>query len=171
MFMNIIVLLLEILYYSLFMIFTRREGKTYKYFLAFALVTTIGMFINMRALISYFVLIVLIILALKYIVRIKLSLFDTFIIMLMLFISLAVEFLLYILMYKIIGINHFAVTMTFQVVKVGIVLLYRNSLQTMYITLKQMWDNNNFYVRYIFSILVYFYVIIVSTLLLLKVWR
>lgn len=171
MLINIIVLLLEVLYYSLFMTFTRKEGKFHKYFIAFMIITALGIFINMRNLISYLILVLLILLAMKYIVRIKTSLFDMFIIILMLFISLAIELLIYVLMYKLIGLNHFAVALTFQLVKVGIVLLNRNTLEIMYIKLKQMWDNNNFYVRYIFSVLVYFYVIIVSVLLLLKVWR
>ena len=130
---NIIVLIFEVLYYSLFMTFTRGKEKFYKYLIAFIIITIIGLFINMRGLLSYFLLIMLILLALRYIVDKETKLYDILIIVMMLFISLLVEFPIYVLFYKILKFNHFFTTMMFQVIKIILVFIFRNKLNKIYL--------------------------------------
>ena len=171
MLMNIIVLIFEVLYYSLFMKLTRREGKLYKYLIAFSIITIIGLFINTRTLESYFLLVLLMLLALKYIVDKKTSLYDMLFIVIMLFMNVIVELPIYLICYKLLKMTHFVTTLIFQISKINLVILFHNELNAMYIKLHKLWDNNNFYIRYIFSVLVYVFVIVVSVLLINKVWR
>lgn len=171
MLINIIVLIFEVLYYSLFMKLTRREGKLYKYIIAFSIITLIGLFINTRTLESYFLLVLLMLLALRYIVDRKTSLYDMLIIIIMLFVNVIVEFPIYMISYKLLKLNHFITTLIFEITKILLVILLRNILNAMYKKLHKLWNNNNFYIRYILSVLVYTYVIIISFLLIYKVWR
>lgn len=166
--LNIIVLTFEVLYYSLFMAFTRREGKFYKYIILFSLISIVGVVITTNNLLSYFLLILMMTLGLKYIVGTKTSMFDMFLIVLMLFIKFIIEFISYVLFYKIIGFNHFTTTMLFDIIKIGLVLMNRNNLYKVKVKLDELWANNNFYIRYIFSILVYIYVIVVCILKIVK---
>ena len=168
---NIIVLIFEVLYYSLFMKLTRGNGKYYRYLIAFSIITIIGLFINTRTLESYFLLVILMLLALKYIVDKKTSLYDMLIIIIMLFANVIVELPIYLICYKLLKLNHFVTTLIFQIVKILLVILLKNILYSMYVKLHKLWNNNNFYIRYIFSVLVYTYVIIISFLLINKVWR
>ena len=126
--LNIIVLIFEVLYYSLFMAFTRREGEFYKYIILFSLISIVGIVITTNNLLSYFLLIMMMTLGLKYIVGTKTSMFDMFLIVLMLFIKFIIEFISYVLFYKIIGFNHFTTTMLFDIIKIGLVLMNRNNL-------------------------------------------
>ena len=165
---NIIVLIFEVLYYSLFMTFTRKEGKFYKYIILFSLISIIGLIITTNNLLSYFLLILMMTLGLKYIVKTKISMFDMFLIVFMLFIKFIIEFIFYVLFLKVIGFNHFITTMLFDIIKIGLVLINRDNLYKIKIKLENLWTNNNFYIRYIFSISVYIYVIVVSILKIVK---
>lgn len=165
---NIIVLIFEVLYYSLFMTFTRKEGKFYRYIILFSLISIIGVIITTNNLLSYFLLILMMTLGLKYIVRTKISMFDMFLIVFMLFVKFIIEFISYVFFFKVIGFNHFITTMLFDIIKIGFVLINRDNLYKIKVKLENLWTNNNFYIRYIFSILVYIYVIVVSILKIVK---
>lgn len=93
-FINIIVLIFEILYYSMFMKFARKEGKFWKYLLLFTLVTISGLFIPTNTLLSYLYLILAILFGLKYIVKINTTLYDMFFILIMIFFKLIIEYVL-----------------------------------------------------------------------------
>ena len=81
--LNIIVLIFEVLYYSLFMKYSRPEGKYYRYLILFTLITIIGLVIGTSNLISYLLLILMILYGIKYIVKIKISLYDMLVILIM----------------------------------------------------------------------------------------
>ena len=168
MLINIIVLIFEVLYYSLFMAFTRKEGKFYKYIILFSLISIMGILITTNNLLSYLLLILMMTLGLKYIVRTKISMFDMFLIVFMLFVKFIIEFISYIIFFKTIGFNHFITTMIFDIIKISLVLISRDELYKLKIKLEDLWTNNNFYIRYIFSVLVYIYVIMVSILKIIK---
>ena len=169
--MNIIVLIFEILYYTLFMKFARNDGKLHKYLLCFSIITFIGLIIGTKELWSYFVLVVLMLNGLKYIVKVKATLYDMFVIMIMLFLNILIQLPIYLILYKILKINHFLTTMIFQVSKVLLIILIKNKMNIIYKKFKKLWDNNNFYIRYIFSCSTFIYVILIVALIINNVRR
>ena len=160
MIMNIIVLIFEILYYSMFMKFAKNEGKFWKYLLLFSLITIVMIFIGTNTLYAYLIFVLLALYGLKYIVKVKTSLYDMFIIVIMLILKLIIELIIMIAFYKLFSFNQFASTMIFNFVKIVFLLIFKNKIYKFSIKFKKLWDNNNFYVRYIFTIGVYIYVII-----------
>ena len=163
--MHIIVLIFEILYYSMFMKFTKKDGKFWKYLLLFTLITLVGLFILVKQdLFSYLVLILMMLYGLKYIIGLKISLYDMFLIVLMLLFKLIIEFVLFIPCYEFFKLSQFTSTMIFDFVKIFLLIIFKNNLYKFNIKLKKLWYNNNFYIRYIFTCLTYVYVIL--TLLL-----
>lgn len=163
-FLNIIVLIFEILYYSLFMKFVRKDGNFIKYLLAFTMITIIGIIIGTNGLVSYFALILMILLAMKYIVRIKTTLYDMFIIVFMLFLKIIIETPLYIVLFTF--INNYIIGVIVGILKITILILIRNIIANFYKKVKIRWDKNNFYIRYLFSICCFMYCIITAILLI-----
>ena len=163
-FLNIIVLIFEVLYYSLFMKFSRKEGKLWKYILTFILMTILILICNATQFPVYFVFIIMTLLSLKYIVKIKTTLYDMLIIVLMLFLKIVIETPLYIILFSF--INNYIIGVIVNIIKLFILFLIRNKLNRIYKTLKIKWDNNNFYIRYIFSICCFTYCIITAILLI-----
>lgn len=161
-FLNIIVLIFEILYYSLFMKFVRKDGNFIKYLLAFTMITIIGIIIGTNGLVSYFALILLISLAMKYIVRIKTTLYDMFIIVFMLFLKIIIETPLYIVLFTF--INNYIIGVIVGILKITILILIRNIIANFYKKVKIRWDKNDFYIRYLFSICCFMYCIITAIL-------
>ena len=166
---NIIVLLFELLYYSMFMKFTRNEGKFWKYLLLFSLISIIGIFIGTDNLLSYLILVLLMLYGLKFIVNIKTSLYDMLWIILMLFLKIAVEFIISMTVYYLCG-NFIILTILIAVIKIIVVLLLKGILNKIYLSLKIKWDKNNFYIRYIFSCLSIIYVIITVIMFIVDKW-
>ena len=160
MIMNIIVLIFEILYYSMFMKFTRNEGKFWKYLLLFSLITIIFCFINVSNLFSYLMLILMMLYGLKYIVKIKVTLYDMLLIVAMLLLKLIIEFVVMIIFYNLLNFNQFLTTIIFDLVKILFLFIFKNKIYKIAVKLKELWNKNNFYVRYFFTIGVYIYVII-----------
>ena len=169
--LNIMVLILEVLYYSLFMTFTRKEGKFIRYCILFCLVSALGVILNTRDITNYFIVLFFIIFGIKYIVRIKTSMLDFLIVLIMLVFNIIIETITYLLLFKLIGTNHIITTFTFEIIKIGMCFILSNKLNLMYKKVKNLWDNNNFYIRYLFSVLIYIYVIITCVLIILKIWR
>lgn len=164
MIMHIIVLIFEVLYYSMFMKFAKKEGKFWKYLLLFSLITIFFVFVPVANLISYLILILMMLYGLKFIVRLKISLYDMLLIVLMLLFKLIIEFIVFISCYEFFKLSQFISTMIFDILKVTLLLTFKDKLYKLNIKLKKLWYNNNFYIRYIFTCLTYIYVIL--TLLL-----
>ena len=169
--LHIIVLIFEVLYYSMFMKFTKKEGKFWKYLLLFSLITIVLIFIGTNTLYAYLIFVLLALYGLKYIVKIKTSFYDMFIIVIMLMLKILIETLIYLIFINFIKNNHFIVTLLMDIIKIGILFLLKNRLNTFYIKLKKLWQNNNFYLRYIFTCLMYIYVIITIILLIFLMWE
>lgn len=157
-FINIIVLIFEILYYSMFMKFARKEGKFWKYLLLFTLVTISGLFIPTNTLLSYLYLILAILFGLKYIIKLKTSLYDMFFILIMIFFKLIIEYVSVFSTFFFFG--KIISTIFMMICKIAVLFIVRKQIKITYNKLKRLWYKNNFYIRYIFSCLMYVYVII-----------
>lgn len=164
---HILVLIFEILYYSLFMKFARKEGKFWKYLLLFSLATILIIFIQNQNFLTYLIFILFVLFGLKYIVKLKVSLYDMLLIVIMLLFKLFIEFIFYIILFQLLKVNHFVTTIIFDFTKILFLLLINKKLYIYNQKFKKLWDNNNFYIRYIFSCLTYIYVIFT---LLLKIF-
>lgn len=169
--MNIIVLIFEVLYYALFMKFARKEGNFSRYILLFTLITILFTFLGTNQIYSYLLLILTIIYGLKYVIKVKISLYDMLVIIIMLFLKVIIEFPFIIVLYQLLKINQFIVTIIFDVVKIILLFKLSNKMNLYYIKMKKLWDNNNFYIRYIFSCSMFVYVIITIILLIKLSWE
>lgn len=156
--LNFIVLIFEILFYSMFMYYSKREGKFSRYLLLFSLITIIGTIIKTNYLFSYLILVLMILYGIKYIVKAKTTLYDLFVICLMLIIKSIIEMVIGSLFL----INIFSIiqlTFLSYIVKFIFILLFKNKLNKYYNKILIKWNNNNFYIRYIFACLSFIYVI------------
>ena len=156
---NIIVLIFEVLYYSMFMKFARKEGKFWRYLLLFSLITIVIIFLQNQNFVTYLIFVLLALYGLKYIVKIKISLYDMLIIVIMLLLKLAIEFIFFVTLYELFNFGHFITIIVFDIAKILFLLIMKKKLNRYYKKLKILWDNNNFYIRYIFTCLTYIYVI------------
>ena len=163
-FLNVVVLIFEILYYSLFIKFARKEGNFVRYLIAFSIITIIGIIIGTNGLISYFALVMMILLAMKYIIGLKTTLYDMFVIVCMLFIKIIIETPLYIVLYTF--INNYIIGVIVGIIKLILLILIRNYIRNFYNSVKIKWDKNDFYIRYLFSICCFIYCIITAILLI-----
>ena len=157
-FLRILIIVFEIVYYSLFMKKARPEGKTSRYLLLFVLFSIISFFMNDGSLISYIAILLLILYGLKYIVKLKTSLYDLLFIFIMMLFKLLIE-----LTFAFI-INHFikdiqVVKVILGMIKINTVIIVGYRFKKLYIKLHKSWDNNKFFIRYIFDILMFIYVI------------
>lgn len=170
-FLNLIVLIFEVLYYSLFMKFTRKEGKFYRYFLLFVIASIVVSILNSTTFPIYFIFMLIVLLGFKYIVKTKTSLFDFLIILLMMLLNVIIELPIFIIFYSILSQTHFITTLIFEILKLLVVYLLRDKLNIMYEKLKVLWGKNNFYIRYIFSCLIFVYTIFTIVLLIHLLWE
>lgn len=164
--LNAIILIFEVLYYSLFMYFSKKEGKFWKYLINFLLITIIGLFIGTNNLLSYLLLVLLMFLGLKYIVNVKMSLYDMLIIVIMLFFKMFIEFIIYFPLSIIGDMDYILSTIIFETFKNLFLIVIASELNGFYKGLKKVWDQNNFYIRYIFSCCVYIYIIATVVLMI-----
>ena len=164
--LNLIVLTFEILFYSMFIKFAKNDGKFYKYAIVFIINTILITLLGSRNLMSYLVFVMTTLLMLKYVVQVKTSLYDMLVIIFMLIVKSMLEIpLFYLFAMCFSGVIS---TFLFQITKILLVLLLKDLIRTIYIKLKTKWDNNNFYIRYIFSILMFMYVIISCFFLIIR---
>ena len=168
MILNIIVLLFELLYYSMFMKFARNEGKFWKYLLLFSLITVIGVFIGTDNLYSYIVLILLILFGLKYIVGIKQSLYDMLFVDIMFLYKIILEMIFSYPIYFVIN-NIYISTIIVCFIKMLSIILLRKKLNKLYNKLHDVWNKNNFYIRYLFAMLNIAYVILSCVYLIIEI--
>lgn len=165
-FLRILVIVFEIIYYSLFMKFSRREGKFSRYLLLFTLFSIISLFLDKSFMLNYVLIFLVILYGLKYIVRISISLYDLLFIIIMFLIKIVIEIPFYYLFALL--LNGVTSTLLFQSIKVLLVYIFRNKLPIIYKQLNEKWKNNNFYIRYIFTILLFTYVIVSCLFLILR---
>ena len=158
--LNVVVLVFEVLYYALFMKFARKECKFWRYLLLFVLATILIMFLGTNTLISYLIFVLFVLYGLKYIIRTKVSLYEMCLITIMLLSKLIIEIIIMVVFYNLFKFNHLATTLIFSSMKVLLVFLFKKELNLLNNKLKKLWDNNNFYMRYLFSIVFYIYVIV-----------
>lgn len=158
--LNVVVLVFEVLYYALFMKFARKEGKFWRYLLLFSAIMIFFYFVGTSQMYSYLFLILMILYGIKYIVKVNTSLYDMFLISIMLLLKLIIEFGVMILFYSILGFNHFITTLLFGFLKLIFIILFRKKIYLLNKKLNKLWDNNNFYIRYLSSIVFYIYVIV-----------
>ena len=161
--LNIIVLIIEILFYSLFMKFTRKEGKLWEYVLSFFLVTLFFTFIGTEKIYNYLLLILLMLLNLKYISGLKVNMYDMMIIILMLLSKIVIEGISVLLFYNILGLSIIAVTTIFTILKGAFLVFIYKKGNNMYNSLYKKWSNNDFYIRYLFIFFMLTYTIISIT--------
>lgn len=168
--LNIIVLAMEVLYYSLFMKFAKKEGKLYRYILLFILFSIITLFLNKSFIINYLLICLFILYGIKYIVRIKTTLFDMLIIIIMFLYKLILEFILTISLYLIFKniYNIYVGAIIVSIIKIISLFLIKNKMNIFYYKINKLWNNNNFYIRYITSILILFYIIASCILLIVE---
>ena len=157
-FLYIIILIFEVIYYSAFIKFSKNEGNIINYLLMFILITLVGIIVNTNTLQSYLLLIIMITLGMKYLVKVKTSLFDIMIIFIMLLIKVLLELPIYFIFYKYLDI--FSMGIIYSLCKMLFILLIKNKLHKVYNKLNILWVNNNFYIRYLFSTFMCTYTII-----------
>lgn len=158
MILNIIVLIFEVLYYSLFMKFARNEGKFHRYLILFSLITIVMLFVGTSNLYSYLIFVILSLLGIKYLIKEKAGLYDMLIIFIMLLIKLLIETPLYFMLNGMLSI--YLIGIITGILKVSMVLIFKNKINKFYLKFSNLWYKNNFYIRYIFSILMLIYCIL-----------
>ena len=160
-FIIIVSLISEIIYYSVFLKNCRNEGRTSKYILLSIAITILALLINTESLLSYLVLVLSFVLGLKYIVKVDTSLFDMLIVIVMLFVKVSLELISFVPLYMVFG-NYTLYILFMIVLKIIFLLTTRKKLKYFYKRLKHLWLENTFKIRYIFICSTYIYVIITA---------
>lgn len=157
--LNVIVLIMEVLYYSLFMKFAKGEGKLWRYLLSFGLMSTILFFIGTNHIYSYLLCIIMMLYGIKFIVKVKISLYDAMFLFIMLLFKHIIEIPFSLLFYIFIK-NIYIVTILVGFIKVIITLNLKEKINKAYSKISKLWNNNNFYIRYIFTTFMLLYTIV-----------
>lgn len=157
MILTLIVLFAEVLYYALFMKLARKEGRLYRYILSFILVNIILFFVGTNAIYIYLLSILLMLYSIKYIVRINITIYDMFFLFIIMLIKIVIEGICCFLFFN--YVNTFIFIMIIDFIKLLFIFLFRKRLNIFYNYMKLKWKNNNFYIRYIFNILMFIYVL------------
>ena len=165
--LNVVVLVFEVLYYALFMKFARKEGKFWRYLLLFSLMTFCLFFMKTTKIYTILVISLFILYGLKYIVKLKVSLYDMLVTSVMLLLKLFLEMTFSLLFYAFIKNIIIDSTIT-GIIKIFIILLMKNSINKVYQKFERLWKNNNFYIRYIFTIIVFSYIICTCLFYIIK---
>ena len=155
--LNVVVLVFEVLYYALFMKFARKEGKFWRYLLSFSLVNIVLMFIGTNQIYSYLLTMLMMLYGIKYIVKIKTSIYDLLFLFIMMLIKTGIEGISCFLFFNL--VSPFLFIMIIDFLKIFFIITLRNKIETLYKYLKLKWSNNNFYIRYIFNILMFAYIL------------
>lgn len=159
-FFNILTLIFEVIYYSMFIKLCKKEGNFIRYISLFTLITIMLMFIGTNQIYSYLVIVLLMLYGLKYIVKIKVGLYDVLLLFLMLLFKIIIEYMVVLVFFNILKMPISINIVLFSIIKIVILYLLRNKMYNFNKYLNKKWLDNNFYVRYIFTILVFVYVII-----------
>lgn len=156
--LNFVVLAFEIIYYSLFMKSIKREGKFWKYVVIFILITLLTLLFGSKTLLVYWMYIFIPIILMKYIFKIDVKLFDIFMILLVLIVKIIIEGTIVLLFKNLLGFT--TITFIFEILKILVILLLGKIFNKIYLKGIEIWNNNNFYIRYFTSILLIIYTII-----------
>ena len=165
--LNIIILIFEILYYSLFMKYSKKSGKMISYIILFTIATLLVTLISYMSFFSYVIFVVFVLIAMKYIFKIETSFFDLFIIFIMMVSKIAIETGLWAGLCLIIK-DAYIMSLVLSIVKVIIIFVLRSKLNKFYLYLKTNWYKNRFFIRYIFDVLMFLYVIMSCIFLILN---
>ena len=157
--LNIIIIILEAIYYSLFIKYSKNEGKLWKYILSFIIISLIGVVAGVSSLISYLFLIIMMVLSLKYIVKVKTTVYDILFLFIMLIFKLFIEVLLFLIFYNFTKDNYIMATLL-AICKIPAIFILKNKLNLLYNKIENYWNKNRFFIRYIFTILMFIYVIV-----------
>lgn len=152
-------MILETVYYSLFIKYSKKEGKFLRYFINFILISIIGVLIGRTSLLSYLFLIMMIVSGLKYIVKVKVTNFDILYVLLMMIFKIIIEGVSVTIISNFIKDNYVMATLL-GIEKIIILFLFKNKLNLLYNKFEKYWNNNVFYIRYAFTIVMLIYVII-----------
>lgn len=163
---QLVIFFLEILYYTLFFGFCRKSEKFYKLFVVFLLSNVISFFIGYGSFYSYALYFVEIAILMR-IMKIKMTLYDILILTLSMIFKLFIELIFFIILRE--NINTFLWVCIMGIAKNNIVILLHNQLNKLYCKLKNLWVNNNFYIRYLFSTFLYLYLIFSVIYIILRV--
>jgi len=167
--LNIIVMFFEVIYYSLFMKFARTEIKLWEYLLAFTIATLFNFvfaIFNINSVIIYLLFIIIALYSIKITSKSKLSIYDMFFMFIVMIVKIAIEGLSFLTIYNL--FSKFAFTMIIDFLKIGFVILFKNKIKYYYDLLKGKWNNNNFYIRYIFNILLFMFIIMSFIFIIIK---
>lgn len=156
--LGVIGLFLEALYYSLFIKNIKKESNIIKLIILFILINIFFAFVGSNILFSYLLLMIIIVLGLKYFANIKINNYDMFFLFIMMAFKIIVEGFSVTIISLLIRNNYFmAISLSF--IKLLALFLFKNKLNLLYNKFKKHWDNNIFYIRYAFAILMLIYVI------------
>lgn len=145
--------------------FSKKDGKTSRYILLFIINTIIIFLLNSKELYVYLIFVLTTYIGLKYIVKTKTSFYDMLIIVLMLMIKLFLEMLTIGVLFAILK-NAYVLSTIAGVIKIVLLIAFKSKMHNHYLNLKKIWDNNNFNLRYIFSLALFLYTIISSMFLI-----
>lgn len=152
---NVIIFTLEVIYYSLFMHYADKRFNI-RCFITFLLANIISLFIgygNFYSYLFYFI-------ELSFIFRIlkiKFTLYDLLFIIFSMIFKILIEFICFIILKDMMDL--FVVTFLICLLKIFIITFIKNKILFVYNHLKIKWNNNNFYIRYIFNITIFIYII------------
>lgn len=156
---NLLVLLFEVLYYSLFMKFARINGKFWKYVLGFSIATAFNIIFSIIGL-NDIVIYVLFMLIALYTIKIfdkKVNLYDLFFIFVIMAVKIAIEGINCLFIYHF--VNNILFTIIIDILKFSFLLIFKSKIKYYYDFLFRKWRNNNFFIRYIFNILLFVFII------------
>lgn len=165
--LNIIGTTLEILYFSLFMYYSKKDNKFYKFFIAFTIVSLVGIITGNKFLLSYLTLIILMIICLKFLMKIKITFYDIFFMFLMMVFKFFFEGIFFVMLSQITN-NIYFMAICLGILKVLFIFICKNKLKMIYNKLRNLWNNNFFYIRYIFTTFMLIYVIVSCCFLIIN---
>lgn len=148
--------------------FAKNEGKFHRYLILFSLITIVMLFVGTSNIYSYLIFIIMAVYGLKYIVKINIGLYDMLIILAMFALSLIIQWPIYTIFINVFN-SLFITTMIYQTIKLIIVIILNDKLNKFYLKFKKLWDNNNFYIRYIFSVSLFLFVILSMLFLIIYI--
>lgn len=163
----IVGIIFEVLYYSLFMYYSKSENNFYKYFLGFTIVCLSGVILGNNFLLSYLTLIAMIVISLKYIMKIKITFYDIFFMFIMMVLKFIFEGLSFIILSPFIN-NAYIMAICLGLFKVLFLTICKNKLNMIYNKLRNLWGDNFFYIRYFFTTFMLIYVIVSCCFLIIN---
>lgn len=169
MILNAIVLILEVLYYSLFLKFAKRNSKLWKYILSFSVATIFNIvfsYLKINEIVIYLLFMLIAILLIKLLDKDNTNLFDLLFLFIIMVVKIAIEGLSYLILYNM--MNKIAFTFVIDAFKFVFIILFKNTIRSMYKKLKNKWNNNNFYIRYIFNIFLFIFIIMSFVFIIIK---